>query len=155
MHDLAAPVLDSPSLRRYGLPELVYGTAPAAGADFVQELGGAFHTRLISLFCLLTPSADVAAREVVLEYRNAADERFALAGAPVTVPASDVTSFFFSAYLGEPDWETDSTVLVPLAPLLLPPTFDFRIHVVNMDNTDTLTQIRFVWERFYSDVDLT
>jgi hypothetical protein len=151
MSEAAAPLLDAPPLRRYGRPSLEYGPSPAAATAFVQTVEGAYLVRLLTLYCRLTPDANAANREVTLEYRNAADERFYLAGAAVTVPASDVTDFMFSAYLGEATWEVDSTVLVPIAPLILEPTFDFRVNVLNAQVGDTLTRIRFVWERFFTD----
>lgn len=150
MHDLRAPLLDSPPLQRYGLPEVVYGTSPAAGADFVQELGGNFHTRLLSVFCRLVCSADVAAREVVVEYRNGEDSRFALAGASTSAAAASTVDYFFSAWLATDIFPVDTSVLAPLPPILLPPSFDFRIHVVNIQATDQLSRIRFTWERFYT-----
>lgn len=151
MTTLEAPLVDSPPLRRYGRPSLEYGVSPGAATAFVQTVDGNYLARLLTLYVRLTPDANAANREVTLEYRNAADERFYVAGAPVTVPASDTTDFMFSVFLGQPDWEVDSTVLVPLAPLILEPTFDFRVNVVNAQAGDTLTRIRFVWERFYSD----
>lgn len=152
MHALRAPLLDAPPLRRYGLPELVYGAQPAAGADFVQAVDGWYYARLVSLFCTLTTDANAADREVVVEYRDQDDARFALAGAPVTVSANSSVSFFFSAWQGQAEWQVDGSVLVPLPPLLLDPTYDFRLHVVNAQVGDQLSAIRFVWERFYSDV---
>lgn len=151
MSTLVAPLLDAPPLRRYGRPSLEHGASPAAATAFVQAVTGEFLVRLLTLYCRLTPDANAGNREVTLEYRNANDERFYLAGAPVTVPASDVTDFMFSAYLGQPDWEVDSTVLVPFAPLILEPTFDFRVNVVGAQAGDTLTRVRFVWERFYHE----
>jgi hypothetical protein len=33
---------------------------------------------------------------------------------------------------------------------LLRPTDDFRVYVVAIDTTDQLSEIRFVWERFFT-----
>lgn len=150
MSAFAAPLLDAPPLERYGLPEYVQGASPAAGADFVQALGGNYHVRLVSLFCRLVTSAVVAAREVVVEYRDAEDNRFALFGAPVTVSALDTVDYAFSVFQPRAEWSVDDSIIVPLGPVLLPPTYDFRVHVVNMDATDQLSRVRFVWERFYT-----
>jgi hypothetical protein len=150
-----APLLDSPPLVRYGLPEYVKGDAPAAAAHFVQAMEGRYHTRLISVICRLVTDANAANRTVVVEYRDDGDLRYFLNGAPVTQAASTTTDWFFNSFLGQPDWEVDGTILVPLAPLLLPPTHDFRIFVDNVQAGDQLSQIRFVWERFYSDTSLT
>lgn len=150
MSSLVAPVLDAPPLFREGIPELVKGASPAAGANFTYSIDAGFFERLIAVSVRLTPSADAADRTLAIEYRDDEDVRTALAGAPVTVPASDTTDFFFSAYLGQPDWEVISTVLAPLPPILLLPTHDWRIVVNNIQATDTLTRIRFWRERFYT-----
>jgi hypothetical protein len=150
MHGLRAPLLDSPPLRRYGLPSLERGANPAAGADFVQPIEGQWLTRLLTVSCRLVCSADVASREVVVEYRDAEDVRYAVAGAATTLTAGETGDYFFSAFLGTDIFTVDSSALCPLPPLLLSPTHDFRIHVVNVDNTDQLSLIRWTWERFYT-----
>lgn len=150
VHARRTPALDAPPLVRYGLPELVHGAQPAAGADFVLAITGSFFARLVSLFCRLTTDANVAAREVVVEYRDGAGLRYALFGAPVTVAASDAVDFSFSAYHGQAEWAVDGSVLVPLGPQLLLPTHDLRVHVVNAQAGDQLSDVRLVWERFYT-----
>jgi hypothetical protein len=150
VHSLDAPVLDAPVLVRYGIPELVYGAQPAAAADFVGTVDGSFYARLVSVFCRLVADANVASREVVVEYRNAADERFALAGAATTLTAGQTGDYFFSAFLSTDIFTVDGSALAPLPPLMLVPTFDFRIHVVNAQVGDQLSMIRYVQERFYT-----
>lgn len=150
MTTLVAPVLDAPPLRRYGIPELVEAASPAVATDFTQELGGRFLVRFLAIFVRLDTDANAANREVVVEYRSAGDLRFALFGAPATVPADDVVEYAFSVYQPRAEWEVDSSVIVPLGPALLPPTFDMRIHVVNVQAGDQLDRVRFVWERFYT-----
>lgn len=150
MSTLVAPVLDAPPLRRYGLPEYMQAASPAAGAEFVQAIAGPFHTRLLTLFCRLVTSADVANRTLRLEYRDAEGNVFAVCGNPVTYPASSTEDYAFSAFQPRGEWEVAATNLVPLAPLLLPPTFAFAIAVDSIDNTDQISRVRFVWERFYT-----
>lgn len=154
MSSLAAPALDAPQMRRYGPPELVFGASPAAGADFVYADGSGYWWRLLSVHVRLVNSADVADREVVVEYRDVQDQRFALYGAPVTFPASDTIDYVFSVFCPRAEWEVDSSVIVPLGPDLLFPGCDFRIHVANMDNTDQLSRVRFQVERFYPPDDV-
>jgi hypothetical protein len=146
---LVAPVLDAPPLRRFGGPELVFGANPAAGADFVQEGDSGYFVRYLSVFCRLDTDANVANREVVVEYRSGENLRFGLYGAPVTWPANEVAEYAFSAYQPRAEWEVDSSVIVPLGPVLLPLGSDMRIHVVNVQATDQLDRVRFVRERFY------
>lgn len=127
------------------------GTSPAAGADFSLKMEGRYTTRLVSLHCRLVADANVANREVVLEYRNDQGLRFALMGAPVTWPASTTVDYEFNAGQQTADWPVDSSVLVPLSQMWLPVGWDFRIHVVNIAATDQLSAIRGVWERYFTD----
>jgi len=147
-------IIDAPALQRYGLPELQYGASPAVATDFVQAVGGGFYVRMLSVFCRLVTDANVASREVVVEYRDQQAQRFALAGAPTTVAAGTTTDYAFDVFQGQADWPCDSTILVPLPALVLSPGCDFRVHVVNVQAGDQLSRIRFSWERFYSDVAL-
>ena len=151
MSHARAPELDAPPLLRYGLPALIRGTTPAAGADYVAEVDGRYFWRLVSMFARLVTSSDVAAREVVVEYRDQENNRYALAGAPVTVAASTTIDYAFNAFAPEAVWPVDSTIVVPLPPMILNPTDDFRLHIVNASATDQLSRIRFRVEQFYSD----
>lgn len=144
------PILDSPAAFRYGDPALEYGATPAAGAHFIQTIPGQYRARLITFFCRLVTDANAADRTVVLEYRDAGDLRYAMAAAPVTQSASTTTDYAFQAWQGQADWPADDTVLVPLVPITLPPTHDFRLYVDNIQATDAVSRVRFVWERFYT-----
>lgn len=141
--------LDFPGLVPYGLPSVEYGAAPGAATAFVQTLDSNYLAVLHALFVTLTPDANVADRTLQIEFRDFADNVLVRSGAPVTVPASDTTSFSFQLGLGQPDWEVNSTVLVPLPYFLILPQMDFRVQVTNMQAGDTLTNVRFVWQRYY------
>ena len=145
-------ILDPFATSRNAIRELVDGATPAAGADFVQTIEGRYVTRLVSVFARLVTDANVANRELVLEYRDENDDRFALMGAPVVVTASDTVDYAFGRHLGQPDWPCDDTILVPLLPTPLLPSWDFRLHLVNAQATDQLSRVRILWERFYTDV---
>lgn len=147
--NLVAPLLDAPPLRRQSPPTVYRGVNPAAGANFVQSVDDGLWWRVVSIFARFTPSADVASREVTIDYRDQEDSTYARFGAPLTVPASDTTDFYFSAFRKYADWEVNSTVLVPIDPIILPPSHDFSIVIVNIQTTDTLTRIRFIAEKFY------
>jgi hypothetical protein len=144
------PTLDAPPLPRYGWPSLEYGATPAAGAHFTQQIKGNYLARLVSLHCKLVASATVASREVVVEYRDAAGQRFGLSGINTTVKASETGYYDFNAFQPECIATVDGSALVPLNPVLLRPTDDFRVYVVAIDTTDQLSEIRFVWERFFT-----
>ena len=151
MHALRTPELDAPPLVRYGNPEYVRRDNPAAGAEFTEALGGKFRVRLLTLFVRIVTDATVANRTLRLEYRDAADTVYAVMGNPVTYPASSTEDFAFSVFQPRGEWEVAATNLVPLHPLLLPPTHDFHIEVNNIQVGDQLSLISFWWERFYAE----
>ena len=134
-----------------GFQELVPGTSPAAGADFTQLIDGRYTTRPLSVFARLVTDGNAANRELVLEYRNDQNVRFAVAGAPVTVAASTTTDYYFGTHLGQPDWPADSTILVPLAPVFLRAGWNLRLHVVSAQAGDQLSRISILWERYSTD----
>ena len=149
-----APFLDSPPLQRYGLPERNVAASPAVATDFTQTVDGAFYVRLVGVFVRLVTDANAANRQVVVEYRDVANNRYDVSGPNATQAATLTVDYCFSAYAPEEKTAVDGTTLVPLHPLLLLPTDNFRIHVTNVQVGDQLSRIRFTWERFYSDVAL-
>ncbi len=137
-------------LEPFGLPSFNSPASPAAGADFTQAIDSAYPARLLAVFCRLVADGSAANREVVVEYRDAGGSRFYVAGAPVVATASTTTDYNFQIGLGQPDWPIDSTILVPLQPLLLLGSWSFRVHIVNVQATDQLSRIRFVWQQYLS-----
>lgn len=144
------PIPVNDYLEPFGLPSLNFGAQPAAGADFTAAVDSAYPARLIAVFCRLVTDGNAANREVVVEYRDAGGNRFAVAGAPVVVTASTTTDYSFQHGLGQPDWPIDSTIIVPLQPFLLVGSWSFRVHVVNVQATDQLSRIRYVWQQYLS-----
>lgn len=145
----AVPALDAPPLRRYGLvPVVEYGVQPAAGAMFSRTIPGQYFERLLTVFFRLVTDANVAERQVAIEYRDSAARRFAFAAPVTTQGESTTTDYAFQAFLGQSDWEADGTVMVTLPPLILSPGHDWRIFVGAIEATDQLSAIRFVVERF-------
>lgn len=150
MHRLAAPALDSPPLERFGLPEFAAHTSPAAGADFSYAVTGAYFVRLIAVYCKFVADANAASREVVLSYEDAGGNRYALAGINTTVTANNTAYYAFGAFQPEAVATVDSSALVPLPAIILAPTQVFKLHVVNIQVGDQLSQVRTIWERFYT-----
>lgn len=150
MSTLVAPVLDAPPLRRYGLPEYVQAASPAVATAFTQAIESRYHTRLLTLFCRLVTDANAANRTLRLEYLDDSGNIFHVNGNPVTYPASSTEDYAFSAFHPRGEWEVAGTNLVPLGPILLPPTFSFRITVNNVQAGDQISRVRFLWERFYT-----
>lgn len=150
MTTILAPVLGAPPLNRYGFPEVTRHTSPAAGADFSYSIPGDYLIRVLGVFCRLVTDANVASREVVVEYQDAESNRYALAGAGATVPASQTADYFFSAFLGTAEFTVDASALVPLPALILRPSDKLKIHVVNVQAGDQISRVRIVWEKFES-----
>lgn len=149
--DLPVEYLGEPASVIRGFRELLKGDSPAVATDFSYTLEGRYITRLLSLHVRLVADANAANREVVLEYRNDANLRYMLAGAPVTWPANTTVDYDFGVWQGQAEWVVDSSVLVPLPAAFLPAGYNFRVHVVNMQATDQLSAIRFQCERFWTD----
>ena len=143
-------MVDSPPLRRFGWPELAYGTAPAAGAHYVQTVDGAYLQRLVSVFVTLTTDATVADRTVVVDYLDAAGERYQLSGAPLAQTASSANDWSFNVFQPRAEWTVDGSAIIPLAPTLLLPTHSWRVYVSGIEAADQLSNVRYVFERFYS-----
>lgn len=152
--ELLAPTLDAPQMRRYGPPELVLGTSPAAGAHFVHADAQGYWWRLLSVHVRLVTDANAANREVVLEYRDIQDQRFDLMGINVTQAASLTGDYVFSAFQPGVVATVNSSSLIPLHPTLLYPGCDFRLFVVNVQAGDQLSRVRFQVERFYPPDDV-
>lgn len=150
MHGLVVPELDAPALRRVAPPELVIAPTPAAGVNFTKAVNDGYWWRLLAITCRLGTDATVANRTVRVEFRGADAVPFVVCGNPVTYPASTSSEdFFFSVWQPEGAWEVGGANLGILAPVLIQPTQDFRITVVNVQAGDTLTRIRYMVERFW------
>lgn len=141
--------LDNPRLVPYGIPEYVKGTSPAVATAFTGTVAGGFYERLATVFCRLVTDASVADRQVYLEYLDADGNRYAIAGAPVTQSANSTNDYAFQAFVGQSDWPVDDTVLVTLPPVLMLPTFSWKLVVDNVQAGDQLSRVRFIRERFY------
>ncbi len=150
MYGTRTPLVDSPPLKRYGLPELVFAASPAVATDFVQAIPGHDFARLVSVFVRLVTDGNAANREVVIEYRTAEALRYDVMGSAVTQAATLTIDYLFSGFREVVTSLVDATQLIPLHPTILPPTHDFRIHIVNAQVGDQLSRIRFLWERFYT-----
>lgn len=147
---IVAPELGAPPLRRFAPPTLASGASPAAGAEFTQEINDGLWWRLLTLFVRLTTDANPANRALRVEFRDEAANLLHVNGNAVTYPATSTEDYSFSVWHPRGEWEIEpDTNLVPLAPLLLQPSWDFIINVDNIQATDTLTRIRFVVEKFY------
>jgi hypothetical protein len=147
---LVAPELGAPPLRRYSPPALYVGANPGNATEFTQEINDGLWWRLLTFFVRLTTDGNAANRTLRIEYRDDAGNLLHVNGNAVTYPASSTEDFSFSVWHAIGEWEIEpDTNLVPLAPMLLQPSWDLNVNVDNMQATDTLTRIRFTVEKFY------
>lgn len=150
MLEPVAPLLAAPPLVRYGLPEFTRPDSPAVATAFSASVDGHDYLRLISVFCRLVTDANAANREVVLEYQDAAANRYAVHGSAVTQAASLTRDYYFGALVPSVVTLVDGSHVIPLSPHLLPPTHKWLISVVNVQAGDQLSRVRVVQERFYT-----
>lgn len=148
---LQPAAVGAPPLQRAGFPVYSVEASPAAGADFSQEVIGQYFERLLTVWCRIVTSADVADREVVLQLLDAGGNVFRACGAATTVAASSTYDYSFSVWQPLTEFPVDTGILVPLDPIILPPEFSWRLHVVNVQATDALSRVRVYRERFWSD----
>lgn len=149
---LRVPFVDSPPLERYGIPRYESGTNPAAGASFTRTTDGNFYERYVAIGVRLVTDANVANREVVVQYRDPDGNVYNQAGINTVVAANLTADYFFSAFTPEAVATVNSSALVPLPPLLLLPTHSMRLLVVNVQAGDQLSRIRLKFEQFYTDI---
>lgn len=143
--------METPGLLRYGWPSLFTPPAPAAGASYSYTIPGNYLVQPLSVHVRLVADANVASREVVVEYQDAAGSRFDLNGVATTVTAGLTADYVFSAYQAVAEFTVASSALVPLHPVILVPTEILKITVVNIQATDQLSLIRIRWQQFESN----
>lgn len=151
MHGPLPAEIAIPPLYRDGFPFYGVETSPAAGADFVSQVVGNYRERLLTVSCRLVTSADVAAREVVFQFQTQEGTVYRPCGAATTVPADSTYDYTFSVWQPLTEFPVDTGILVPLDPIIQPPTFKWALHVVNVQTTDQLSRIRVYRERFFTD----
>lgn len=151
MHGARESAPDSPPLLRYGFPDVEPRTSPAAATDYTATVEGTYIERLLTVWCRLVTASDVGNREVVLQFLDGNGNVYRTCGAATSVAASTTVDYSFSVFQPITEFPVDSTILVPLDPLLLQPSLKWRLHIVGVLTTDALSRIRVSRERFYSD----
>lgn len=146
---LVAPELDAPPLRRHAPPELVKPATPAAGAAFTQAVNDGYWWRLLSIAVRLDTDANAANRTLYVDFLDDGGVTFLRCGNPVTYPANTSDEdFFFSIWQDEGAWEVSAANLGRLASVLIQPAWSFKVAIGNIQTGDTLTNIRYLVERF-------
>lgn len=134
--------LVEPVAGRVGYQQLLKPTSPSAGADFRWTVTGEAVLWPYSVMCRLTCSAVVGERSLTLEYRDADDVRYLVAGANVTLAASQVQSFCWQPEAGSGFWPVQDTAIAPLPQQMIYPLSSLVLHIGNVQAGDQIDQVR-------------
>lgn len=143
--------LTQPYSEQRGFQSVVPGVNPAAGANLVLTLDSRWVWRLISCVFTLTTDATVANRYVTVEYQQDAQVPYCINAAAVVFTANGTQRYAGAINQTVAEWNTGTDVLFRLAPLYLFGGNTVTIRNLNAGAADTLTLIRFVFERFPTD----
>jgi hypothetical protein len=144
----SAQTLGQPYNAGLGYEHWVRGVNPAGGANFSLALSGFARHRLIACVFTLTADANAANRYVTVEYLLDDNTPFLLGAAAVTVSANSTQRFAGNMYRGEAEWAANTDVIFPLLPIWLDGGWTLKINVAAIQAGDTLTLIRFLFDRF-------
>lgn len=125
---------------------LVVPPNPPAGEGFEHEVGAAI-ARPSSLIFTLALSAVLGERYLTVEYRRDG-VAYAISAPPATFDPSDSARLVFSRAVSVATWNPGTDFFVPLDPSFLDPGDTLAIAVSNMDNGDTISGIRALFEEF-------
>lgn len=126
-------------------------TSPAAATDFTLALDPRYVWRFLSVRATIVTDANVAARELTVQYLDANGNVFDEARGGTTIAASKTVSVVFSAFQPTASGANDSWAIVPLHPVFLEGGLSVRVHVVNVQAADQLSAIRTYAEQFFTD----
>lgn len=129
-------------------------TSPAAGVSFSVKLPSLYRWRYVSCVFTLTTDANVANRYVTLEYQGGDTKALLVDAAAVTVSANSTQRFCGSVSRTVAEWATNTDVFFPMTPAFLDGGGVLTINVANIQAADTLTFIRFIFDRFSTAPDI-
>lgn len=140
--------LVEPVAGHVGYQELLKPPSPSPGQSFRLPVTGEAVVTPLSIMARLTTSATVAQRSLTVEYRDDADVRYLVAGAPVTLPASQAQSFCWHPLAGDVAWPVDDAAIAPLPQQFVYPGFAIVLKLGNAQAGDQLDQVRIMVEKF-------
>ena len=124
------------------------GNNPAAGSSLSTNLDPRWRHLYTLILFTLTTDANAANRYVTVEAEDIDGNPFWVNGASVTVSANSTQRFVGQLNRGTAEWNTNTDVFFPLAPVLLDGATNFKINVANIQVGDTITLIKLVSQRF-------
>lgn len=129
-------------------------TSPAAGSSFSVNLSAQYRWRYVSCVFTLTADGNAANRYVTLEYQGGDGKAILVDAAAVVVTASSTQRFCGSISRTVAEWAANTDVLFPMTPAFLDGGGVLTINVTNIQAGDTLTLIRFIFDRFSTAPDV-
>jgi hypothetical protein len=124
---------------------------PAAGATATVTIGGENYLRVVAARLSITTDANAANRLVTLDYINARNVTYVQNGAAVVVTASTSAQVFeWDANRSVSEWAANTPVWAPLVTEIMPPGFQIKFNVTNIQATDQISSLRLWVERFPS-----
>ena len=122
---------------------------PNAGATYTETTAGTHWKRVLAVHCSLSTDANAANRLVTVDFINARGTTFVQNGASVIVTASTTGQVFeWSINRTVSEWNTNTPVWAPLADFFMPPAFQLKINVANIQVGDQLSSIAIWYELF-------
>jgi hypothetical protein len=127
---------------RAGYQDLIRGGDPAPASDYVQLVTGGQILWPLSVMAELTCSALPGDRSLTVEYRDAEGVRWLVAGAPVTLQASDQQSFCWHPQAGDVAWPVNDVAIAPLPQQFLYPASSLALHLQGAQAADQISLVR-------------
>jgi hypothetical protein len=127
---------------RPGYQDLIRGATPAAGSSYRYTVPGEHVFYPLAVLCRLTTDATVASRSLTLEYQDADGVRYCVAGAPVTLSASDSKSFCWQPQSGGVAWPVEDVAISALPQMMLYPSNSLVIKLSSGAAGDQIDQVR-------------
>ena len=143
--------LTQPYGNEYGFQTVIVGANPGAGQNFVQTVDSRWVWRLVSCVFTLTTDANVANRYVTVEYAQDAAAPYCVNAPAVTFTASGTARYAGKINQTVGEWNTGTDALFSLAPVFIWGGNTITVRVGNIQVGDTLTLLRFVFERYPTD----
>jgi hypothetical protein len=137
----AQPLVE-PVAGRPGYQDLIRGESPAAGSSYRYTVPGQHVLYPLSVMCRLATDATVADRALTVEYQDADGVRYCVAGAPVTLAASQTQSFCWQPQAGGVAWPVEDVAISPLPQTMIYPAHSLVIKLSNGGPADQLDRVR-------------
>jgi hypothetical protein len=134
-------VQSAPQDTQRGWQDLVYGSQPNPGGDYVYTVHTASMWPL-SVMCRVTCSNAVGERRPVLEYRDSNGVRYMNAGADVGLTASQTQSFSWVPNAGPGAWPVDDVAMLELPQQLLKNGYQLAIRLAGADVADQIDTVK-------------